>query len=124
MPCRMLILSAMLVSVFSSAFAVQPGEWVLARWQGAEYWFPGVVQRVDGDRVTVTYDDGTRDTRPAHQVKPYDWDLGTRVECRWAGGRAWYPGHISAVSADGQSIRVEYDDGDREQTRTGMCRSR
>ncbi len=122
MTARLLILAALLVS--SSAFAFQPGDWVLARWQGADYWFPGVVERSDGSNVTVAYDDGTRETRPIRQVKAYDWDLGTRVECRWAGGRDWYPGRIAAVSANGSTIRVNYDDGDREETTTAMCRSR
>ncbi|TVQ41288.1 MAG: hypothetical protein EA370_02430 [Wenzhouxiangella sp.] len=122
MNCRILVLVTLLLS--SSSFAFQPGDWVLARWQGAAYWFPGVVERVEGNRVIVAYDDGTRETRPANQVKTYDWDVGTRVECRWAGGWTWYSGRISAVMADGVNIRVDYDDGDREQTTTGMCRSR
>jgi hypothetical protein len=122
MHCRFLVLLAILLS--GPGFSFQPGDWVLARWQGGEYWFPGVVQRVEDNRITVAYDDGTRDTRPIRQVKPYDWDVGTRVECRWAGGHVWYRGRISAVRAELTNIRVNYDDGDREETHTGMCRSR
>ncbi len=119
---RSLISLALLFS--SSAMAYQPGDWVLAQWKGDEYWFPGLVERVEGNRVTVAYDDGTRETRPVNQVRPYNWDVGSRVECRWAGGSEWHAGRITAVSSDGEGIRVDYDDGDREETRTGFCRSR
>ena len=122
MYARLLVLSALLFS--GSAFAFQSGDWVLAQWRGAQFWFPGVVERVDGNSVVVAYDDGTRESRPLNQVKPYDWTVGTHVECRWAGGRTWYSGRITAASANGKDLRILYDDGDREETTTAMCRSR
>lgn len=119
---RLFFLVILLLS--SSAFAYERGDWVLARWQGGQYWFPGVVERVEGGRVTVAYDDGAREVRPASQVKAYDWDIGSRVECRWASGQNWYAGRISDVLSHGATIRVLYADGDREQTNTALCRSR
>lgn len=113
---------AMASPALASTF--QNGDWVLAQWQGSRYWFPGVVAKVHGNMVTVRYDDGTTDQRPDNQVRRYDWRVGTRVECRWQSGDEWYAGRITQESKDGQSISVHYDDGDREHTSTGKCRSR
>ncbi|MCB1606651.1 MAG: hypothetical protein KDI71_06715 [Xanthomonadales bacterium] len=108
----------------SAAIAQQRGDWVLAQWQGGVYWFPGVVESRTRDTVTINYDDGTRETRPINQVKIYDWHVGSRVECRWAGGSDWYAGRITSMHPGGSKISIAYDDGDREQTTTAMCRSR
>ncbi len=126
MKTRNVLTTATLLLMLGSTGAVaqKTGDWVLAQWKGAQYWFPGVVESRSGDSVTIIYDDGTRETRPANQVKPYDWRVGTSISCRWKGGAEWYPGRISAMSTDGVSITVEYDDGDREQTATGACRAR
>ncbi|MBN8728025.1 MAG: DUF4537 domain-containing protein [Xanthomonadales bacterium] len=122
----MAIAFALALAMAPQAFAhdFEQGDWVLARWQGAGFWFPGVVKSVRGDMITVSYDDGMSDTRPLREVKPYDWRVGTRVECQWQSGNDWYPGRITAADKDGESLAIQYDDGDRERTRTGKCRSR
>lgn len=116
--------AATLLMMLSSTSAVgqQRGDWVLAQWKGAKYWFPGVVEKRSGDRVTIAYDDGTRETLPVSKVRPYDWRIGSRVSCRWQGGAEWYAGKIAAMGNDGVSITIHYDDGDRERTATGACR--
>lgn len=113
---------AMISSAYASAF--QSGDWVLAQWQGSRYWFPGVVDDARGNMIKIRYDDGTTDERPANQVRRYNWSVGSRVECRWQSGEDWYPGRITHESKDGQTISVHYDDGDKERTTTGKCRSR
>lgn len=123
------MIAAALAAVCSMAGAahaapLNAGDWVLAQWKGESYWFPGVVQSVSGGATTIKYDDGTVETRPANQVKPYDWGVGSVVECRWKGGAEWYRGTILQASADGVSIAVKYEDGDSETTKTGACRSR
>ena len=100
------------------------GDWVLGRWKGEGYWFPGVVQSVSGGATTIQYDDGTVETLPAHLVKPYYWRAGSVVECRWKGGATWYRGSIMSIGSDGVSLSVKYEDGDSEITKTGACRSR
>lgn len=122
---RIVIATVFVAALFASAASVaqQRGDWVLARWQNGPYWFPGVIENRVGNDLTIAYDDGTRETVASSQVRPYDWTLGTRVQCRWKGGSEWYAGKITAISADGITIDVAYDDGDREQTRTGACRA-
>lgn len=117
----LLVLLSALAS--TTAVAQQRGDWVLGRWQGGDYWFPGVVQERSRNSVTILYDDGTRETLGLGEVRPYSWRVGTAVQCRWAGGRDWYDGEIIGVSRDGTHIDVLYDDGDREQLSTGACRS-
>lgn len=99
------------------------GDWVLAQWKGDKYWFPGVVERDNGSSVTVNYDDGTRETRPANQVKDYDWHVQSHVQCVWKDGN-WYGAVITAMGNDGETLMIRYtDDGTVERTTTGKCRS-
>lgn len=109
--------------VAGTASAQQAGDWVLARWQNGPYWFPGVVESRNATTVSVAYDDGTRETLPTNLVRPYDWRVGSRIQCRWKGGEEWYAGAITTLSSDGVTLGVLYDDGDRETTRTGACRA-
>jgi len=123
---KFLLASALLLVTMASAQAsdYREGDWVLARYKGMQFWFPGVVEQSRGDSVMVAYDDGERETVPRRDVKPYDWGVGSRVECQWKGGAEWYSGRITEASKDGEAISVTYDDGDRERTRTRKCRSR
>ena len=104
------------------AVAQSTGDRVLANFQNSGYWFAGVVGGVSGGRYTINYDDGDRETVSANAVRPYNWAAGTRVDCNWKGEGKWYPGVIA--SANGKRLSINYDDGDRENTQTAMCRSR
>lgn len=104
------------------ALALDKGDWVLGRWQGGKYWYPAVVQRAGGGEVVLRYDDGSKETLPRQLVRRYDWGIGTRVECDWKGGGAWYKGNIAKLN--GGNLTVVYDDGSRERTVTARCRSR
>lgn len=119
-----LLIGVLLVLISAGASAQSRGDWVLGNWQGGGYWFPGVVQSHEGDRITIAYDDGTKETVSSRDVRPYTWALGTRVECRWSGGKEWYGGKITGLSKDGTKIDVLYDDGDKERIATGGCRSK
>lgn len=117
------MVGALLLLAGSGAMAQQQGDWVLARWKGDRFWFPGVIESRAGDKITIAFDDGTRETLPLKLVRPYDWKVGSTVQCRWKGGAEWYTGRIAAIAGDGVNIDVAYDDGDRERTRTGACRT-
>ena len=116
-----LIGAAALALSSTAASAQAVGDWVLARWRGEAFWFPGVIQARIGGQVTIRYDDGTLETRPLSQVRPYDWQVGTAVTCRWTDGR-WYPAAIVALARGGLTIRVRYSDGVFQTTQTGRCR--
>ncbi len=73
--------------------------------------------------ITTRYDDGDIDTRPANQVKPYNWHPGTRIECNYQGAGQWFAATISAMSGS-TGFSITYDNGTRENTITGRCRSR
>ena len=121
----LLLVGALALVGATTAYAAQfdKGDWVLAQYKGSSYWFPGTVESLSGQNVTIAYDDGERETRPVNQVKPYSWKVGTAIECQWKGGEEWYGGRITSASDDGVTISVAYDDGDKEQTKTGKCRS-
>lgn len=110
------------LAAVSPVHAFDDGDWVLAQWKGGAHWYPGVVENASKSKITIRYDDGDIDTRPVNQVRAYDWAVGDKVECNFKGAGAWYPGRIAALN--GASIRIDYDDGDKEKTKTGMCRSR
>ena len=115
-------LAALAVLLCTATVEAQtPGDWVLARYRAGPYWYPGIIQGIGGDRVTVAYDDGDRETLILGNVRPYDWAIGRRVECNFRGAGRWYPGVIASLA--GGRIGINYDDGDWEQTTTGRCRS-
>ena len=111
-----------LLSLSTPSIAYDRGDWVLGKYKNGPFWYPGVVESDRGKGVTVTYDDGDRETLSASLVKDYDWQVGSVVECRWKSGDKWYRGRITALSGD--RLSIAYDDGDREKTKTGLCRSR
>ena len=40
--------------------------------------------------------------------------VDTRIECRYDGGRDYFPGKISAIHAETKTFDIAYDDGDSE----------
>jgi len=111
-----------LCSLPQSAAALSAGDRALGNYQGAGYWFPAVVSKTSGDQLVLRYDDGDVETLPASAVKPYTWQKGYVVECNFQGNGTWYQGRITDL--DGSRLTIAYDDGDREETSTGRCRSR
>ncbi len=104
----------------SPALAFERGDWVLARYSGGRFFYPGIVQGVAGKNVQVRYDMGEVETRPDIQVKVFNWRVGTRIECNWR-DVGWFSGRINALERG--NLSIAYDDGDREDTRTSRCRS-
>jgi hypothetical protein len=114
--------AALSLALPAAASAQAVGQWVLGQWRGGADWYPGVIAAHRGNLVTIRYDDGTTETRPANQVRPYDWRVGSRVVCRFTDAR-WYDATITAMDPGGLTISVRYDDGDTQITQTGRCRS-
>jgi len=122
MRLQTILIAAALAAGTSAGSAQTAGDWVLANYRGAGYWFPGIIQTVGNGRATVLYDDGDRETLSLDSIRPYNWMIGSRVECNFRGQGNWYAGTITSLA--GGSLGIAYDDGDRERTVTGRCRSR
>lgn len=119
---RLAVVASAGVASLGGTTAQTQGDWVLARFKGGEHWYPGIVERINGGRVTVAYDDGHRETLNLSGGRPYDWAISRRVECNFKGAGTWYPGVIASLA--GETVGINYDDGDRERTKTGRCRSK
>ena len=113
--------AALFVSISTMAAAQNPGDWVLAQWRGGSQWFPGVVVNRSGNQITIRYDDGSVETRPVNQIRPYDWRVGSQIECQWTDG-SWYAATITGIGQNGYNLTVLYEDGTTEHTTTGKCR--
>ncbi len=108
----------------TAAHAQNVGDWVLSPYQGSRMLFPGVVESRSGPNITIRFDDGDVETRPASTVRFYDWRVGSKVSCLWTDGN-WYNATIQSLGADGYTLRVRYDDdGVMQNTKTGRCRTR
>jgi hypothetical protein len=115
------IAAVLLLATVATASAQTNGDWILANYRGAGYWFPGIVESIRGGQITVLYDDGEREIVSRGNVRPYDWMIGMKVECNFKGLGDWYQGTIASLA--GETIGIAYDDGDKETTKTGRCRS-
>ncbi|MFD2650718.1 tudor domain-containing protein [Brucella rhizosphaerae] len=117
-----LLAAGVLISSVGGASAQTVGDWVLGNYKNAGFWFPGIIEALKDGKVTVRYDDGDRETVSISKVRPYNWAIGTKVECNYKGAGDWYSGKISSLA--GEKIGIAYDDGDKETTKTGRCRSK
>ena len=100
------------------------GDWVLSPWQDSTMDFPGVIVARGAESVTIRFDDGTTETRHVSEVRPFDWQRGSRISCQWSDGQ-WCTATILYMDGDGYNLQIRYDDdGTVENTTTGKCRSR
>lgn len=118
------VVAAAFCAMSTAASAQRVGDWVLSQWEDSTQYFPGVIVATSGQQVTVRFDDGTTENRLASQVRPYNWRVGSQIECRWTDGQ-WYAATIRTMGSDGLTLDVRYDaDGVNQRTNTGRCRTR
>ena len=127
---KKLLLAAGAMVAMAGASAVEAqsfgqGQWVLARSAvGGSHYYPGVVASASGNRVTINFDDGTTETRPASQVRAYDWRVGSFLRCIWRPDGKVYGAVIQKISGGGAKLTIRYvDDGIVATVRTGECYS-
>ncbi|QJB69073.1 hypothetical protein [Parasphingorhabdus halotolerans] len=119
--------SALAIAGSSAAYAQSygQGQWVLSRSAvGGSHYYPGVVASASGNQVTINFDDGTTETRPASQVRPYDWRVGSFIRCIWRPDGNVYGAMIQNISGGGTKLTIRYvDDGIVATVKTGECYS-
>lgn len=109
------------LSIISPAKANQVGDRVLGQWTD-EMWYPARIHSIEGDAIDLNFDDGDISVVEPSQVRPIDWQEGTRVECNWQNGGTYYEGVIAKM--EGDRIHIQYDDGDEEDATISRCRSK
>ena len=114
-----LMMLGCLMTISAVAFAYDKGDRVLVLWEDA-YWYPGTVTAVDGNVLTVSFDDGDKATADSERVNKLDWAADDVVECRWPGNGKNYPGRF--VKVEGENVRIVYDDGDKADLTVSVCR--
>ena len=112
-------LLGILMMMSTLAFAYDKGDRVLALWEVA-YWYPGTVGAVDGNVLTIEFDDGDKATVDSERVNKLDWQAGDIVECRWPYNNKNYPGRFTKVN--GENVRIVFDDGDKAELTVRVCR--
>jgi predicted Zn finger-like uncharacterized protein len=97
----------------------RPGQRVFAQWNDG-FCYPATVESCDAQSVRVTYDDGATGLVEPRNVHPVELEPGDRIFVRWQQQPAYYPGRLTRN--DGESIDVDYDDGESETTTLSMVR--
>jgi hypothetical protein len=99
------------------------GDRVLARWTPEKgLWYPGVVCEGRNGQVEVQFDDGDRAWLEPSAIRAFQIGAGQRVESRWQGGDAYYPGAVTQI--EGNALHIVFDDGDQEWTSIRVLRIR
>ncbi|MBT5230494.1 MAG: hypothetical protein HOM11_09495 [Methylococcales bacterium] len=95
------------------------GDRVIGQWSNGE-WYPATVESPRKHGYYLIFDDGDTAVVTAKQIHPFNWRKGSRVQCKWQNGSRYYSGVIARIN--GRSLNINYDDGDREKTKTRACR--
>jgi len=90
------------------------GARVLAEWPENQCWYAGTVAEVRGADYRIDFADGDNALIGAEKVVDDKVGPGAKVLGNWKGEGTLYPGTIA--SRDGDKIRINYDDGDVEDT--------
>ncbi len=96
------------------------GERILCRRKGGPDYYSGTIAVIDGEKIVVHYDDGSRETTTVRllRLRRDEWlPVGPGLRARpgvrllaQADDLLWYPGTLQAM--DGKRLQVTYEDGD------------
>ena len=101
---------------------------VEANYLGAGVYYSGrIVERLNGNVYNILFDDGDRESNvpasrirrtnpvadPAASVSNESFQTNDRIEGNWQNRGRWYPGRVTAVTAQ-NDYSVHYDDGSDE----------
>ena len=98
------------------------GSLIKVWWSGEKSFFSGVVQKVDGSKFDIEYEDGDSGNRMDFKKERWLWsdgkgghetpDNGDEIMVFWMQEEEFFRGVVVAV--DGGKVDVEYEDGDVE----------
>lgn len=102
------------------------GEKIEGYFEEYKAWFAGQIKGVNNDgSYYVLFDDGdedknivaTRLRKKVVSIRKEKYDTGERIEARFQGDAAWFPGKIIKVNRTGSALsyNILYDDGDTEE---------
>jgi hypothetical protein len=94
------------------------GDRVIGQWPDGEC-YPATVESLRGNDYKLAFDDGDTAVVTRHQIHPFNWRQGSRVQCKWQNGNLYYSGAITSINS--RSLNINYDDGDRETTTVRAC---
>lgn len=98
----------------------EKGDKILVKIGRVGHWYPGTIERVNSNsNYHVRHTQG-RYNVDASIISGDHIRAGTRISGNWLGKGVWYPGVIA--SRDGDSVKINYDDGDKETTTLSKIR--
>lgn len=96
------------ISIRKTAEGWKTGDWVFAYWDTDDYWYPAEITGIDGDDITVRFDDGTTITTDTDYLDELTVDEGDEL---WAWSEEDEDYYWATVkSVNGEKVQVEYDD--------------
>jgi hypothetical protein len=115
-----LFFAILIIAAATVVYAWKAGDRILGQWSDG-LWYPARIATQTDDGFNVSFDDGDSGVLPAAKIRKIDWKAGTKVQCNWKRGGAYYSGTITKMT--GESIHISYDDGDQEDSTISICRS-
>jgi hypothetical protein len=94
---------------------------VFGRWSPDGYWYPGTVKAIKDGKYLLGFDDHDKAWLDEDDVVGYQPTFGDHIEGDWLGKGKFYGGKI--VKRNGEKVRIEYDDGDVEDTTISYLRA-
>jgi len=94
---------------------------VCGRWAPDGYWYPGTVKDIKDGKYLIRFDDNDKAWLDDSEIVGYQPTFGDHVEADWLGKGTFYGGKIT--KRNGEKVRIEYDDGDCEDTTISYLRA-
>jgi len=117
-----LIVVIILFAAGTALYAWKTGDRVPAK-PNDGFWYPGTISRLGSGSVDfkISFDNGETAVLPAHRIRAFNWNIGTRVQCKGKNMDAFSWGKIIRVA--GNAISISYDGDKNEEHPLSACRS-
>lgn len=83
-------------------------------WSGDNFFYPGQIERSQGERLLFRFDDGDSAWLAPREVADVALTVGMSVHGNWQRRGAYY--HAKILAQNGSTVRVQYNDGEIEDT--------